>query len=67
MTPGLVAFSTRRPWIVLVCALVLSAIFVAYAAALYRRYSDRLAHATFRYSITYLALLFAALLVDHYL
>jgi hypothetical protein len=35
------------------------------AAALYRGYSDRLAHATFRYSITYLALPFAALPADH--
>jgi len=39
---------------------------VAYAARLYRNYSDRLAHATFRYSITHVALLFATLLVDHY-
>jgi len=51
----------------LAAALALGGIFVAYAAALYHRYSDRLAQATFRYSITYLALLFAALLVDHYL
>jgi protoheme IX farnesyltransferase len=34
---------------------------------LYAHYSDRLAHRTFRYSILYLALLFAALLADHYL
>jgi len=51
----------------LAAALVLGGIFVAYAVRLYRSYSDRLAHATFRYSIAYLALLFAALLVDHYL
>jgi protoheme IX farnesyltransferase len=51
----------------LASALVLGGVFVAYAAALYRRYSDLLARATFRYSIVYLALLFAALLVDHYL
>jgi protoheme IX farnesyltransferase len=30
-------------------------------------YSDALARRTFRYSIVYLAALFAALLVDHYL
>ena len=42
-------------------------VFLAYAAALHRRYSDRLARAAFRYSILYLALLFGALLVDHYL
>src|SRR5262249_18008375 len=47
-------------------AVVTGAIFVVYAARLYRRYSSRLAHATFRYSITYLFLLFAALLADHY-
>jgi protoheme IX farnesyltransferase len=47
-------------------AVVLGGIFVAYAARLYASYSNRLAHTTFRYSIVYLALLFAALLVDHY-
>ncbi|MDR6858530.1 heme o synthase [Variovorax guangxiensis] len=51
----------------LASALSLGAIFIAYATALWRRYSDKLARATFRYSIAYLALLFAALLVDHYL
>ena len=71
-TLGLVAvsllpFCLRMSGVVyLASALLLGAIFVAYAVALYRRYSDRLAHATFRYSIVYLALLFAALLVDHY-
>ena len=47
-------------------AVVLGGIFVAYAVRLNSRYSDRLAHATFRYSIAYLAVLFAALLADHY-
>jgi heme o synthase len=42
-------------------------VFVAYAVRIYRTYSDALAQKTFRYSILYLALLFAALLVDHYL
>lgn len=46
--------------------LVLNAIFMAYAIGLYRKYSDALARRTFRYSILYLTLLFAALLVDHY-
>jgi protoheme IX farnesyltransferase len=49
------------------CALGLGAIFLAYAWRLYRHYSDRLARATFNYSIVYLAALFAALLVDHYI
>jgi len=54
-------------WIYLVAALVLGAIFLVYAERLRRDYSDRLARATFRYSIAYLAALFAALLADHYL
>jgi heme o synthase len=51
----------------LVCALILGGVFVGYAWRLYRAYSDQLARATFNYSIVYLAALFAALLVDHYL
>ena len=47
-------------------AVVLDAIFVWYAVRIYVNYSDALARRTFRYSITYLASLFAALLVDHY-
>jgi len=54
-----------RPY--LGAALALSGVFVAYAVRLYVAYSDALARRTFRYSIYYLALLFAALLVDHYL
>lgn len=51
----------------LVSALILSGIFVMYAIRLYQHYSDQLARKTFKYSITYLALLFAAILIDHYL
>ena len=51
----------------LVSAIVLSSIFVYYTIFLYRSYSDQLARKTFKYSISYLALLFAAILVDHYL
>ena len=47
-------------------ALILGFIFLAYAIALYISYSDQLAKKTFRYSITYLSLLFAVLLIDHY-
>jgi protoheme IX farnesyltransferase len=54
-------------WLYLAAALVLGGVFVAYAVRIYRTYSDALAQKTFRYSILYLALLFAALLVDHYL
>ena len=51
----------------LIAAVALGAVFLGYALRIYRRYSDALARATFRYSILYLALLFAALLADHYL
>jgi protoheme IX farnesyltransferase len=51
----------------LASALVLGSMFLAYAIALYRNYSDDLAKRTFRFSIIYLSLLFAALLIDHYL
>jgi protoheme IX farnesyltransferase len=50
----------------LVAALALGGAFVGYAVRLRRTYSDRLARATFRYSIVYLAALFSALLIDHY-
>ena len=51
----------------LAAALLLGAAFTGYAIALWRRYSDELARRTFRFSIWYLSLLFAALLADHYL
>jgi protoheme IX farnesyltransferase len=53
-------------WLYLAAAVVLGAIFIAYAVRIYVQYSDSLARRTFRYSIVYLAALFAALLVDHY-
>jgi protoheme IX farnesyltransferase len=53
--------------IYLVCALGLGGYFLALAWGLWRNYSDRLARRTFGYSITYLAAIFGALLVDHYL
>jgi protoheme IX farnesyltransferase len=54
-------------WLYLAAALALGGVFLSYALRIYRVYSDALAQKTFRYSILYLALLFAALLVDHYL
>jgi len=51
----------------LVAALVLGSLFCGHAWRLWRRYTDALARRTFRFSIVYLAALFAALLVDHYL
>ena len=53
--------------IYLAAALALGAVFIGYAARIYLAYSDDVARKTFRYSILYLAALFAALLVDHYL
>ena len=53
--------------IYLAAAIVLGAMFSGYAFRLWRRYSDALAKKTFRFSIVHLTLLFAALLVDHYL
>jgi protoheme IX farnesyltransferase len=54
-------------WIYLVSAVLLGLVFIYYAARIFVSYSDALARTTFRYSILYLSLLFAALLVDHYL
>ncbi len=54
-------------WFYLVAAVLLNAGFVGYAVALWRNYSDALARKTFRYSLIHLSLLFAALLIDHYL
>ncbi len=54
-------------WPYLVAAVVLGLVYIGYAVRIYAAYSDRLARSCFRYSIVYLAALFAALLVDHYL
>jgi protoheme IX farnesyltransferase len=53
--------------IYLAAAIVLGVMFSGYAWRLWRGYSDALARKTFRFSIVHLTLLFAALLVDHYL
>ncbi len=53
--------------IYLIAAIALGGVFTTYAFVLWRDYSDALARRTFRFSILYLALLFAALLLDHYL
>lgn len=47
-------------------ALLLGGRFIQYGWRLYRHYSDALARETFRFSIWYLSLLFAVMLVDHY-
>jgi protoheme IX farnesyltransferase len=54
-------------WLYLAAAVILSIGFSWYAWRLLREYSDALARKTFRFSLIHLSLLFAALLVDHYL
>ena len=51
----------------LVVAVALSIVFCWYGWKLWREYSDALARKTFRFSLIHLSLLFAALLLDHYL
>lgn len=52
--------------IYLASVLILDAVFLYYAVRIYLHYTDQIAREAFRYSIIYLALLFTALLVDHY-
>ena len=52
--------------IYLASAVVLNAIFLRHSWKIYRHYTDLIARKAFTYSIIYLTLLFAALLVDHY-
>jgi heme o synthase len=64
----LLPFTYRMSGVIyLAAALVLGVWFIALAWQLWRSYSDALARRTFRFSIWHLSLLFAALLVDHYL
>ena len=53
-------------WLYLVVAVILSIGFCSYAWRLRANYSDELARATFRFSLIHLSVLFAALLIDHY-
>jgi heme o synthase len=53
-------------WIYLAAAVVLSIGFCWYGWKLFQSYSDALARKTFRFSLIHLSVLFAALLVDHY-
>ena len=54
-------------WLYAAGAVVLGGMFLYYAFRIWSAYTDALARKTFRYSIIYLALLFAVLLLDHYL
>ena len=69
----LLTATTALPFIIrmsgalyLTAALALGVGFIWYAWKLYREYTDAWAKKTFAYSLWYLAALFAALLVDHY-
>ena len=71
-TIGLAA-TTLLPFAVGMCGLIylaaavpLNAVFLRHSWRVHRNYSDAQARKTFTWSIVYLSLLFAALLVDHY-
>jgi len=65
---SLMPFAIRMSgWLYLAAALVLGGVFIVHAVRIHLAYSDSLARRTFRYSIVYLAALFAALLIDHHL
>ena len=53
--------------IYLASAVILNAVFLHHAWKIYRHYTDQVARKAFTWSIIYLSLLFAALLVDHYI
>ena len=64
----LLPFAIRMSGLIyLASAVVLNAIFMWHCWQIHRNYSDLRARKTFAFSILYLALLFAAMLVDHYL
>ena len=54
-------------WIYLVSALILDGVFLYYAWQVWKNYTEAISRRTFAFSILYLALLFAALLLDHYI
>ncbi len=54
-------------WLYLVAAVILGLGFCWFGFKLWRSYSEPLARATFKFSLIHLSVLFAALLVDHYI
>ncbi|QOL50005.1 heme o synthase [Massilia litorea] len=63
----LLPFAVRMSGLIyLVAAIVLNALFLRHSWRVHKHYSDQTARKAFAYSILYLSLLFAALLVDHY-
>ncbi len=64
---SLLPFAIRmNSWLYAVAALVLGLRFVQLVSQLRKNYTDQRSRAVFRYSLSYLALLFGALLADHY-
>jgi protoheme IX farnesyltransferase len=68
------AATTMLPFVVrmsgliyLVSAIALNAVFLRHAWRIHRHYTDLIARKAFTWSIIYLSLLFAALLLDHYI
>ena len=65
---SMLPFAVRMSgWLYAIGAIILGSVFLFYALRIWFAYSDALARRTFRYSIVYLFLLFALLLLDHYL
>jgi protoheme IX farnesyltransferase len=63
----LLPFAVRMSGLIyLVAAIILNALFLRHSWRVHKHYSDQTARKAFAYSIVYLSLLFAALLVDHY-
>ncbi len=64
---SLLPFAIRmNSWLYAVVALVLGLRFVQLVSQLRKNYTDQKSRAVFRYSLSYLSLLFGALLADHY-
>ena len=64
---SIMPFATRMSgWIYLIGAVILNGWFLSYAVRLYRNYDPALSRRMFFFSIQYLAMLFALMLVDHY-
>ncbi len=64
---SLLPFAIRmNSWLYAIVALLLGLRFVQLVSQLRKNYTDQKSRAVFRYSLTYLSLLFGALLADHY-
>ncbi len=65
---SLLPFAVRMSGpVYLIAAVLLGAVYLRYSWLVWRHYNDLIARKSFTYSIIYLSLLFAALLVDHYI